>query len=489
MTAQCDIGLIGLAVMGQNLILNMADRGFTVAAYNRTNSKVDDFLAGSAQGKSIVGCHSLEEFVKSLKKPRRVMLMVKAGKPVGQTIAQLVPLLDPGDIIIDGGNSYYLDTEQQIKDLEQKSILYMGTGVSGGEEGARFGPSIMPGGSKDAWPHVKPIFQAIAAKVGPNNDIPCCEWVGSGGAGHYVKMVHNGIEYGDMQLICEAYSLLKDGLGLTNDDLYNVFADWNNGELDSYLIEITRDIFSVKDAETGQDMVDLVLDKAGQKGTGKWTSQLALDLGVPTTLITEAVFARTLSAIKDKRVRAGKVLIGPEQQGVIDNFRITTNRDEFIEHVRQALFAAKICSYAQGFFQLQAAAAEHGWDLNYGEIAMLWRGGCIIRAAFLERIKAAYDREPGLENLLLDPYFSDAINKSQAAWRQIVCTAATIGIPTPAICAALSYYDSYRSARLPHNLLQAQRDYFGAHTYERVDREGVFHTEWSRLRKVPREGA
>jgi len=481
MAEQCDIGLIGLAVMGQNLILNMADHGFTVAAYNRTTSKVDDFLAGPAQGKSIVGCHSLEEFVKSLKKPRRVMLMVKAGKPVGQTIEQLVPLLEPGDIIIDGGNSYYLDTEQRIKELEQKSILYMGAGVSGGEEGARFGPSIMPGGSKEAWPHVKPIFQAIAAKVGPNNDIPCCEWVGPGGAGHYVKMVHNGIEYGDMQLICEAYSLLKDGLGLTNDDLYTVFADWNKGELDSYLIEITRDIFSVKDTETGQDMVDLVLDKAGQKGTGKWTSQLALDLGVPTTLITEAVFARTLSAIKDKRVRASKVLIGPEQQGAIDNFRITTNRDEFIEQVRQALFAAKICSYAQGFFQLQAAAAEYDWDLHYGDIAMLWRGGCIIRAAFLERIKEAYDREPGLENLLLDPYFSD-----QAAWRQTVCTAATIGIPTPAICAALSYYDSYRSARLPHNLLQAQRDYFGAHTYERVDREGVFHTEWSKLRQVPK---
>jgi 6-phosphogluconate dehydrogenase len=487
MTAQCDIGLIGLAVMGQNLILNMADHGFTVAAYNRTTSKVDDFLAGPAQGKSIVGCHSLEEFVQSLKKPRIAMLMVKAGKPVGQTIEQLAPLLDPGDIIIDGGNSYYLDTEQRIKDLEQKSILYMGTGVSGGEEGARFGPSIMPGGSKEAWPHVKSIFQSIAAKVGPNNDIPCCEWVGSGGAGHYVKMVHNGIEYGDMQLICEAYSLLKDGLGLTNDDLYTVFADWNKGELDSYLIEITRDIFSVKDTETGQDLVDLVLDKAGQKGTGKWTSQLALDLGVPTTLITEAVFARTLSAIKDKRVRASKVLIGPEEQGVIDNFRITTNRDEFIEHVRQALFASKICSYAQGFFQLQAAAAEHGWELDYGEIAMLWRGGCIIRAAFLERIKEAYDREPSLENLLLDSYFSEAINNSQVAWRNVVCTAGHLGIPAPAICAALSYYDSYRSARLPHNLLQAQRDYFGSHTYERVDKEGVFHTEWLKERREPED--
>jgi 6-phosphogluconate dehydrogenase len=365
----------------------------------------------------------------------------------------------------------------------------MGTGISGGEEGARSGPSIMPGGSKEAWLHVKSIFQAIAAKVGPDNDIPCCEWVGAGGAGHYVKMVHNGIEYGDMQLICEAYSLLKDGLGLNNDELYNVFADWNRGELESYLIEITRDIFSVKDHETGQDLVDLVLDKAGQKGTGKWTSQLALDLGVPTTLITEAVFARTLSAVKDKRVTASEVLQGPEHQGVIDNFRITANRDEFIEQVRQALYAAKICSYAQGFFQLQAAAEEHGWDLQYGEIAMLWRGGCIIRAAFLERIKAAYDRKPNLENLLLDPYFTDAVNKSQSAWRSVVCTAGHLGIPAPAICAALSYYDSYRSARLPHNLLQAQRDYFGSHTYERVDREGVFHTDWSKLRKVPREGA
>jgi 6-phosphogluconate dehydrogenase len=489
MAGQCDIGLIGLAVMGQNLILNMADHDFTVAAYNRTTSKVDGFLAGPAQGKSIAGCKSLEEFVASLKKPRIAMLMVKAGKPVGQTIEQLSSLLDPGDIIIDGGNSYYLDTEQRIQELEQKGILYMGTGISGGEEGARFGPSIMPGGSKEAWPHVKSIFQAIAAKVGPDNDIPCCEWVGAGGAGHYVKMVHNGIEYGDMQLICEAYSLLKDGLGLNNDELYEVFANWNRGDLDSYLIEITRDIFSVKDNETGQDMVDLVLDKAGQKGTGKWTSKLALDLGVPTTLITEAVFARTLSAIKEKRVQASKVLIGPEQGGAIDNFRLSTNRDEFIEQVRQALYAAKICSYAQGFFQLQAAALECDWELHYGKIAMLWRGGCIIRAAFLERIKAAYDREPDLENLLLDPYFTDAVNKSQDAWRSIVCTAGHLGIPAPAICAALSYYDSYRSARLPHNLLQAQRDYFGSHTYERVDREGVFHTEWSKLRKVPREEA
>jgi 6-phosphogluconate dehydrogenase len=433
----------------------------------------------------VVGCRSLDEFVQSLRKPRIAMLMVKAGNPVRQTVEQLAPLLEPGDIIIDGGNSYFLDTEDQIRKLRPREILYMGTGISGGEEGARQGPSIMPGGAKEAWPHVKPIFQAIAAKVGPNNDIPCCDWVGPGGAGHYVKMVHNGIEYGDMQLICEAYSLLKDGLGLSNEELYDVFAEWNRGELDSYLIEITRDIFSVTDDKTGAFLVDMILDKAGQKGTGKWTGQLALDLGVPTTLITEAVFARTLSALKDKRVKASKMLLGPEQQGEIENFRITAHRNEFIEQVRQALYAAKICSYAQGFFQLQAAAKEYGWELDYGGIAMLWRGGCIIRAVFLEHIKEAYDRESGLENLLLDPYFMDAVNKSQAAWRSVVCTAGHLGIPAPAICAALSYYDSYRSARLPHNLLQAQRDYFGSHTYERIDEEGSFHSDWATLRKKP----
>jgi 6-phosphogluconate dehydrogenase len=483
MAEQCDIGLIGLAVMGQNLILNMADHGFTVAAFNRTTSKVDEFMAGPAQGKSIVGCHSLEEFVQNLKKPRIAMLMVKAGNPVSQTIEQLAPLLEPGDIIIDGGNSYYKNTEERIKGLQSQDILYLGTGTPGGEEGARHGPSIMPGGVQEAWPHVKPIFQSIAAKVGPNNDIPCCEWIGSGGSGHYVKMVHNGIEYGDMQLICEAYSLLKDGLGLANDDLYDVFAEWNKGELDSYLIEITRDIFSVTDPDTGQALVDVILDRAGQKGTGKWTSQLALDLGVPTTLITEAVFARTLSAQKEKRVRASKVLDGP--QDAIGEFHASVDRNDFIEQVRKALYAAKICSYAQGFFQLQAAADENGWDLNYGEIAMLWRGGCIIRAAFLEYIKAAFDRDPQLENLLLDPYFSEAVNKSQAAWRNTVCTAAQLGIPTPAISAALNYYDSYRSERLPHNLLQAQRDYFGSHTYERVDEEGSFHTDWQKEIKKP----
>jgi 6-phosphogluconate dehydrogenase len=485
MSAQCDIGLIGLAVMGQNLILNMADHGFKVAAYNRTTSKVDDFLAGPAKGKSIVGYKSPEEFVGNLKKPRRVMLMVKAGNPVGQTIAQITPLLEAGDIIIDGGNSYYADTEDRLKELEKKGILFIGTGISGGEEGARHGPSIMPGGSQAAWPHVQTIFQSIAAKVGPNNDIACCNWVGPGGAGHYVKMVHNGIEYGDMQLICEAYSLMKDALGLSNEDLYEVFARWNEGELDSYLIEITRDIFSVVDPETGHTLVDMILDKAGQKGTGKWTGQLALDLGVPTTLITEAVFARCLSAIKEKRVRAGKLLKGPDD--AVDRFRDSVDQEECIEAVRQALYASKICSYAQGFYQLQAASEENGWDLRYGELAMLWRGGCIIRAAFLERIKEAFDRDPGLENLLLDSYFREAVESCQKGWRQVVSTAARIGLPVPAISAALNYYDGYRSQRLPHNLLQAQRDYFGAHTYERLDREGVFHTEWLELRREPKE--
>jgi len=481
MAEQCDIGLIGLAVMGQNLVLNIADHGFTVAAYNRTISRVDEFLAGSALGKPIIGCRSLEEFVQSLKKPRIAMLMVKAGSPVKQTVEQLVPLLKPGDTIIDGGNSCFLDTEEQIKNLESLGILYIGTGISGGEEGARHGPSIMPGGAKEAWPHVKPIFQAIAAKVGPNNDIPCCEWVGPGGAGHYVKMVHNGIEYGDMQLICEAYSLLKNGLGLNNDELYDVFAEWNRGELDSYLIEITRDIFSVTDEKTGNTLVDMILDKAGQKGTGKWTGQHALDLGVPTTLITEAVFARTLSALKESRVRASKVLSGPHD--AVRKFRESVNSEEFISLVRVALFVSKICSYAQGFFQLQAAAKEYGWELDYGGIALLWRGGCIIRAAFLEDIKKAYDRNPELKNLLLDQYFAEALASHQDGWRQVVCTAAQLGIPIPAMSAALNYYDGYRSEHLPHNLLQAQRDYFGSHTYERVDGKGIFHTDWQRLKR------
>jgi 6-phosphogluconate dehydrogenase len=483
MKPECEIGLIGLAVMGQNLILNMADHGFRVAAYNRTSSKVDDFISGSAKGKSIVGCKTPEEFVRYLKKPRRVMMMVKAGDPVSQTIAQFAPLLETGDIIIDGGNSDYMDTEHRLGELQQNGILYIGTGISGGEEGARHGPSIMPGGDYRAWPHVRPIFQSIAAKVGKNKDIPCCNWVGAGGAGHYVKMVHNGIEYGDMQLICEAYSILKDGLGLSNEELYDTFACWNTGELDSYLIEITRDIFSVIDPITGQALVDVILDKAGQKGTGKLTGQLALDLGVPTTLITEAVFARFLSAQKEKRVKASQILNGPRD--AIEEFRKSVNKVEYTEAVRQALYASKICSYAQGFFQLQAASKAHGWDLKYGELALMWRGGCIIRAAFLERIKAAFDRNPDLENLLMDSYFTEAVVASQEGWRQVVSTAAQLGIPTPAISSALNYYDGYRSERLPHNLLQAQRDYFGAHTYERVDEEGVYHSEWLQMRRQP----
>ena len=483
MESQCDIGLIGLAVMGQNLVLNMADHGFQVAVFNRTTRKVDEFMTGAAKGTSIIGCRSPEKLVQHLIRPRRVMMMVKAGEPVDQTIRQIVPLLEAGDILIDGGNSYYRDTERRIKELDSSGIFYLGSGISGGEEGARHGPSIMPGGSADAWPHVKPIFQGIAAKVGPNNDIACCEWVGPGGAGHYVKMIHNGIEYGDMQLICEAYSLMKDGLGLSNARLYDIFAQWNKGELDSYLIEITRDIFSVIDPETNNALVDMILDKAGQKGTGKWTSQLALDLGVPTTLITEAVFARILSSQKEKRVRAGKILAGP--QGALEKWRESVNSEQFIEAVRRALYASKICSYAQGFVQLQAASEESGWELNYGEIAMLWRGGCIIRAAFLERIKEAFERDAGLENLLLDPYFRKAMESNQDGWRQVVGTAARVGLPVPALSAALNYYDGYRSERLPHNLLQAQRDYFGAHTYERIDREGNFHSDWIGLRREP----
>jgi 6-phosphogluconate dehydrogenase len=485
MPESCDIGLIGLAVMGQNLVLNMADHGFRVAVYNRTTGVTDEFLAGPAEGKSIAGFHSVEEFAAALKKPRRAMMMVKAGAPVDAVIRQMVPLLEPGDILIDGGNSYFTDTERRIEELRQHGMLFLGTGISGGEEGARHGPSIMPGGRSEAWPHLRPIFQSIAAKVGPNNDIPCCDWVGPGGSGHYVKMVHNGIEYGDMQLICEAYSLLANGLGLTNDELYEVFAEWNGGELDSYLIEITRDIFSVTDPKSGNALVDVVMDRAGQKGTGRWTSQLALDLGVPTTLITEAVFGRALSAQKERRVRASEVLSGPA--GAVDEFRRTVDRDDFVDLVRRALYASKICSYAQGFVQLTAAAEEKDWDLSYGDLAMLWRGGCIIRAAFLEHIKKAFDRDPQLENLLLDPYFSDAVESNQEAWRQVVATAARVGLWAPAFGAALSYYDGYRSARLPHNLLQAQRDYFGAHTYERTDQDGAFHSDWIRMRREPEE--
>ena len=478
MSGDCDFGLIGLAVMGENLALNVESRGYKVAVNNRTTSKVDEFIAGRAKGKNFVGCHSLEELVAALKPPRKVMMMVKAGPAVDALIETLAPLLSPGDILIDGGNTYYADTERRTREVEAKGLLFCGTGVSGGEEGALLGPSMMPGGSTDSWPHVKPIFQAIAAKVGPNEDIPCCEWVGPRGAGHYVKMVHNGIEYGDMQLICEAYFLMKEGLGLTNDELYDVFHQWNQGELDSYLIEITRDIFSVKDAETGDFLVDKIMDRAGAKGTGKWMSQLALDLGVPSTLVTEAVYARSLSAVKDARVRASKVLSGPES-------KYSGDRAEFIEQVRQALYASKICSYAQGFVQLQAAAIEHNWPLNFGDCALLWRGGCIIRAVFLDRIKEAFDADPQLENLLLAPYFEEAVEKAQDAWRHVVSTAAQLGIPTPAFSAALAYYDGYRRERLPANLLQAQRDYFGAHTFERLDKEGWFHAEWLQLRRQP----
>lgn len=484
MSEKCDFGLIGLAVMGENLALNVESRGNRVAVYNRTTQKVDDFIAGRAAGKNFVGCHSLEELVENLAAPRKVMMLVKAGPAVDALIDQLIPLLSPGDVIIDGGNTHYADTERRTRYVEEKGLLFCGTGVSGGEEGALKGPSMMPGGSLDSWPIVKPIFQAIAAKVGPNNDIPCCEWVGPRGAGHYVKMVHNGIEYGDMQLICEAYLLLKEVAGLSNEEIYDVFAEWNRGDLQSYLIEISRDIFSVKDEKTGEDLVDKVLDIAGAKGTGKWMSQLALDLGVPSTLVTTAVFARSISAQKEARVRASQVLTGP---GNVDKAGLAGPKEDFIEAVRKALYASKICSYAQGFVQLQAAAEEHDWPLNYGDCALLWRGGCIIRAQFLDRIKEAFDQDANLENLLLNDYFKQAIEDSQDAWRKVVSVSALAGIPVPAFGAALAYYDSYRNARLPANLLQAQRDYFGAHTYKRTDEEGTFHTDWLSLRKQPAE--
>ncbi|WP_164101887.1 decarboxylating NADP(+)-dependent phosphogluconate dehydrogenase [Candidatus Laterigemmans baculatus] len=489
--SDCDFGLIGLAVMGENLALNVESRGYKVAVYNRTTEKVDELLAGRAKDKSFVGCHTIEDFVKAVKRPRKLMLLVKAGPAVDAIIEQLLPLLEPGDIIIDGGNTYYLDTERRTKQVEEAGFLYVGAGVSGGEEGALKGPSLMPGGSKDAWPHIKDMFQAIAAKVGPNNDIPCCEWVGPRGAGHYVKMVHNGIEYGDMQLICEAYHLLKEIGGLSNDELYDVFDRWNQGDLQSYLIEISRDIFSVKDDQGGDGhLVDKILDVAGAKGTGKWMSQLALDLGVPSTLVTTAVFARGLSAQKEARVRASKVLAGPADSHNRPFSeaaqKLIGDRAAFVEAVHHALYASKIVSYAQGFVQLQAASQEHAWDLDYGQCALLWRGGCIIRAQFLDRIKEAFDDQPNLENLLLYKYFQDAVGNAQEAWRAVVATASIHGVPVPAFSTALSYYDGYRLARLPANLLQAQRDYFGAHTYQRVDRDGVFHSEWLELRKPPR---
>jgi 6-phosphogluconate dehydrogenase len=473
MEQTADIALIGLAVMGQNLILNMNDHGYTVVAFNRTTSKVDEFLNDAAKGrKTIIGAHSLEEMAKLLKRPRKVMLMVKAGQPVDEFIEHLLPFLEPGDLIIDGGNSHFPDTIRRTKYLESKGLLFVGTGVSGGEEGARFGPSMMPGGSVKAWPLVKDIFQAICAKT-PEGEA-CCDWVGSDGAGHYVKMVHNGIEYGDMQLICEAYQLMKEGLGLSNQEMHDVFAEWNKGELDSYLIEITRDILGYKDPETGEATVDKILDTAGQKGTGKWASVNSLDLGMPLTLISEAVYARCLSAMKEERVAASKILSGPRN-------KFEGDKKAFIEDIRQALLASKIVSYAQGFILLREAAKEYKWDLNYGAIAMMWRAGCIIRSAFLGKIKAAYQTKPSLSNLLLDEYFKGVIDRCQGSWRRTVSKAVEGGVPVPAFTTALAFYDGYRSERLPANLLQAQRDYFGAHTYERVDgqRGKFFHTNWT----------
>ena len=470
--ATCDIGLIGLAVMGQNLVLNMNDHGYKVAVFNRTTSKVDEFLANEAKGTQIVGTHSIPEFVEVLKRPRRVMLMVKAGDTVDQMIDQIAPHLEKGDIIIDGGNSHFPDTNRRTEALNEKGILFIGTGVSGGEEGARFGPSIMPGGNPEAWPHVKDIFQSIAAKV--EDGSPCCDWVGEAGAGHYVKMVHNGIEYGDMQLICEAYQLLKDGLGLSADELGDVFAEWNKGELDSFLIEITAEIFKKKD-EDGQPLIDKILDTAGQKGTGKWTAISALDLGMPVTLIGEAVFARCLSALKDERTAASKVLHGPRHSTDAQDRKI------FIEEVRRALYCSKMISYAQGYMLLREAGKEQGWNLNMGGIALMWRGGCIIRSRFLGKIKEAYDNNPRLHNLLLDGFFSGVLNEYEGSWRRALIHAIGFGVPTPAFSTALAFYDGYRTERLPANLLQAQRDFFGAHTYERVDQPGgqFFHTNWT----------
>ncbi|MDE1162800.1 MAG: decarboxylating NADP(+)-dependent phosphogluconate dehydrogenase [Acidobacteriaceae bacterium] len=470
--ATCDIGLIGLAVMGQNLVLNMNDHGFKVCVFNRTTSKVDEFLAQEAKGTAVEGSHSIAEMCSKLKSPRRVMIMVKAGKVVDDTIDQILPHLEKGDIVIDGGNSLYTDSERRTKELAAKGIHYIGTGVSGGEEGARFGPSIMPGGDPAAWPAVKPIFQAIAAKV--EGGTPCCDWVGEGGAGHYVKMVHNGIEYGDMQLICEAYQLLRDGYGITADEFADIFTEWNKGELDSFLIEISSIIFAKKD-EDGTPLVDKILDTAGQKGTGKWTAISALDLGMPVTLIGESVFARCLSAIKDERVKASKVLEGPQ------TVKQSGDKAEFVENVRRALFCSKLISYAQGYMLLRESAKEMGWNLNMGGIALMWRGGCIIRSAFLGKIKDAYDANPNLENLLMDDWFAGVLNKYQASWRKALVAAIEAGVPTPAFSTALAFYDGYRSEKLPANLLQAQRDFFGAHTYERTDkpRGEFFHTNWT----------
>lgn len=462
------IGVVGLAVMGKNLALNIESRGFTVSVFNRSAEKTKELLQ-EAPGKQLVGTYSIEEFVQSLEVPRKILIMVKAGGPTDDTINQLVPYLDKGDILIDGGNAFFPDTQRRNKELAEQGIRFVGTGVSGGEEGALKGPSIMPGGQEDAYKLVEPILTAISAKVG---DDACCTYIGPDGAGHYVKMVHNGIEYGDMQLICEAYQLLKDVLNVSVEELHEIFTEWNNGELDSYLIEITRDIFTKYDAETGKPMVDVILDSAGQKGTGKWTSQSALDLGVPLSIITESVFSRFISAMKEERVAASKVLKGPDAPA------FTGDRKAFIEAVRQALYASKICSYAQGFAQMRAASEEYNWDLKYGNIAKIFRGGCIIRARFLQNIMEAYDRDPGLKNLLLDSYFNGVVDNYQQSWRQVIAEAVTRGIAVPSFASALAYYDSYRTERLPANLLQAQRDYFGAHTFQRVDKEGSFHFNW-----------
>jgi 6-phosphogluconate dehydrogenase len=472
---QADIGLIGLAVMGQNLVLNMADHGFTVAVFNRTTSVTDTFVDGPAKGMSIIGAHSLEELVAALRRPRLVMLLVKAGQPVDDFIEKLIPLLEPGDIIIDGGNSNYEDTIRRAAYVESRGLVFVGSGVSGGEEGARRGPSIMPGGSPAAWPHVKPIFQAIAAKVpeGDPGGVPCCDWVGENGAGHFVKMVHNGIEYGDMQIIAEAYQVMKEGLGLSNDEMSAVFGRWNAGVLESYLIEITRDILGYRD-EAGQAVVDTILDSAGQKGTGKWTVASALDQGTPLTLVGEAVFARFLSSLVAERAVAAKLLFGPVAAFAGDH-------DALLADLEQAVYAAKIASYAQGYMLMGSAAKTYGWHLNLGGIALMWRGGCIIRSVFLGKIKDAFDANPNLPNLLLAPYFRKAMAASNVAWRRVVAGAVKLGIPTPAMASALAFYDGYRRQRLPANLTQAQRDYFGAHTYERVDkpRGQMFHTNWT----------
>ena len=468
---KADIGLVGLAVMGENLVMNMESKGFTVAVYNRTTEKVKNFVEGRASGKNIIGAYSIQELADNLEKPRKIMMMVKAGAAVDQLIDQLLPYLEEGDILIDGGNSHFPDTIRRTAYVESKGLLYVGTGVSGGEEGALNGPSMMPGGSPAAWPYVKPIFQAICAKV--EDGSPCCDWVGENGAGHFVKMVHTGIEYGDMQLICEAYQLMRDGLGMSAEEMHEVFAQWNETELDSYLIEITRDILGYKD-EKGETVVNYILDTAGQKGTGKWTGIAALDEGVPLTLIGEAVFSRCLSAIKEERVAAIKVF--PKTYPAFEG-----DKAAFIECIRKALYASKIISYAQGYALMRTAAKTYGWNLNYGGIALMWRGGCIIRSVFLGKIKEAYDKDPNLVNLLMDDYFAQAIQSLVPAWREVVAYAVKAGIPMPAFSSALSYFDGYTTESLPANLLQAQRDYFGAHTYERIDapRGQFFHTNWT----------